>query len=146
MKEKRVFQRQAEFDRRKDVASYFYIKKIQSKDTSEIAEANSSLCFTRHPPISSFLQDPSWTECSYSAMKFKGSIYISAFQKKPSQCQWKGVQRPLFPLALVLGKDTKKNLRSYLLQESLLKLKREQRAYLKREVDQAKESNGSGGL
>ena len=46
--------------------------------------------------------------------------------------------------ASVLGKDAKKNLRSYPLQESLLKIRREQREHLKREVGQAKEGNGPG--
>lgn len=41
MKEKRgILEKQAEFDRREHIASYYYTNKIQSKDTSEIAEAN----------------------------------------------------------------------------------------------------------
>ena len=43
-------------------------------------------------------------------------------------------------MALVLGKDTKKNLRSYLLQETLLKIRREQRGNLKREVGQLRKA------
>lgn len=51
------------------------------------------------------------------------------------------------PLAVTLvpGKDAKKSLRAYLLQESLLKIKKEERQHLKRVVGQAKEENSPGG-
>ena len=46
-----------------------------------------------------------------------------------------GVWRPFLSWASVLGKDTKKNLRSYLLQESLLKTRKERTERTLQEID-----------
>ena len=47
-------------------------------------------------------------------------------------------------VALVPGKDAKKSLRAYLLQESLWKIKKEERQYLKKVVGQGEEENSPG--
>ena len=59
--------------------------------------------------------------------------FVSAICKR---CWWKKVRRPVFRGPWFLVKRQRRILSSHLLQESLLKIKREQRKHLKREVGQ----------